>query len=160
MMDTQVWIQFIKENWLVIVVALIVLFVVINLVKTVIKWLIVILIVVGLFIYSGITLDQIKDTVNLDSIGAAVGKVTDDTVAALKEEAGEAMLKEAQDAKYISNGDGTFTIESPNLEVRGAADSDKVQVTFRGISLGEWSINDTMNTFVKEAKQHSDAGAQ
>ncbi|MNI03997.1 hypothetical protein D3C73_569110 [compost metagenome] len=145
LMDPAVWSQFIRENWLVIVIALVLLFAVINLVKTVLKWAIVIVIVVGLFIYSGVTLDQ---------IGNAVNKVTDGTVSTLKKEAQEVMLKEAQEATYTSGGDGSFTITTPNLEVKGAAGEDKVEVTFRGVSLGKWSITDTTKTFIDEARKN------
>ncbi|WNS47091.1 hypothetical protein [Paenibacillus sp. MMS20-IR301] len=145
-MDPEVWSQFIRENWLVIVIALVLLFAVINLVKTVVKWAIVILIVVGLFIYSGVTMDQIGDAVN---------KVADGTVNTLKSEAQEVMLKEAKEAVYTSNGNGTFTITTPNLEVKGAAGEDKVEVTFRGVSLGKWSVTDTTKTFIDEARKQA-----
>ncbi|ASA26488.1 hypothetical protein [Paenibacillus donghaensis] len=149
-MDMEVWSQFIRENWLVIVIALVLLFAVVNLVKTVLKWAIVIIIVVGLFIYSGVTLDQIGDTVS---------KVTDGTVSTLKKEAQEVMLNEAKEAKYTSGGDGTFTITSPNLEVKGAANEDKVEVTFRGVSLGKWSITETTQTFIDQARKQQNAGS-
>ncbi|ULO08391.1 hypothetical protein H1230_06150 [Paenibacillus sp. 19GGS1-52] len=144
-MDPEVWSQFIRENWLVIVIALVVLFAVINLVKTVLKWAIVIVIVVGLFIYGGVTMDQ---------IGNAVNKVADGTVSTLKSEAQEVMLKEAQDAKYTSGEDGTFTITTPNIEMKGKAGEDKVEVTFRGVSLGKWSVTDTTKTFIEAAKNN------
>ncbi|WP_025702792.1 hypothetical protein [Paenibacillus forsythiae] len=143
-MDTQVWSQFIRENWLVIVIALVLLFAVVNLVKTVLKWAIVIVIVAGLLIYSGVTIDQ---------IGNAVSKVKEETVGTLKNEAQEVMLKEARDAVYTSNGDGTFTITTPNIEVRGTAGEDKVNVTFRGVSLGQWSVNETVKSFIEEARK-------
>ncbi|MNP56342.1 hypothetical protein D3C76_1510620 [compost metagenome] len=72
----------------------------------------------------------------------------------MKKEAQEVMLKEAQDAKYTSNGDGTFTITTPNIEVKGTTGEDKVEVTFRGVSLGKWSITDTTQTFIEEARKH------
>lgn len=143
-MDTQVWSQFLTENWLVILIAVVLLFAVINLVKTVLKWAIVVLIVVGLFIYSGISLDQIGDTVN---------RVKDGAVETVRGEAEQVMLKEAKDATYTSHGDGTFTIETPNLEVTGSAGSDKVNVSFRGVPLGEWSVNETVGSFIEEARR-------
>lgn len=44
-MDTQVWIEFLKQNWLVIAIALIILFIVLNVVRTVIKWALAVLII-------------------------------------------------------------------------------------------------------------------
>ncbi|WP_025691944.1 hypothetical protein [Paenibacillus zanthoxyli] len=143
-MDTQVWSQFIRENWLVIVIALVLLFAVVNLVKTVLKWAIVIVIVAGLLVYSGVTIDQ---------IGNAVSKVKEETVGTLKNEAQQVMLKEAQDAVYTANSDGTFTITTPNIEVTGKAGEDKVIVTFRGVSLGQWSVNEPVKSFIEEARK-------
>ncbi|MFC3748007.1 hypothetical protein [Paenibacillus sp. GCM10012306] len=148
-MNIEVWSQFIRENWLVIVIALVLLFAVVNLVKTVLKWAIVVVIVVGLFIYSGVTMDQ---------IGNAVNTVADSTLSTLKSEAQDVMLKEAKDAKYTSGGNGTFTITTPNLEVKGKAGEDKVEVTFRGVGLGKWSINDTTKTFIDAARKQNTAG--
>lgn len=62
-MDTQVWIEFLKQNWLVIAIALIILFIVLNVVRTVIKWALAVLIIVGLLVYSGISLDKIGEVV-------------------------------------------------------------------------------------------------
>lgn len=149
LLDTEVWSQFIRENWLVIVIALVLLFAVVNLVKTMLKWAIVVVIVVGLFIYSGVTMDQ---------IGNAVNKVADSTLSTLKSEAQDMMLKEAQDARYTAGENGAFTISTPNLEVKGKAGDDKVEVTFRGVSLGKWSINDTTKSFIDAARKQNTAG--
>lgn len=148
-MDTQVWSQFIRENWLVIVIGLVLLFAVVNLVKTVLKWAIAIVIVAGLLIYSGVTIDQ---------IGNAVNKVKEGTVDTLKTEAQSVMLKEAKDAVYTASEDGTFTITTPNIEVKGKAGEDKVNVTFRGVSLGQWSVNDTLRSFINEARKAKGTG--
>lgn len=145
-MDMNVWIEFIKQNWLVILIALVVLLVVLNVVKTVLKWLIVIVIVAGLLIYSGISMDQIQE---------AVISVKDEAVETMKSEAVKVMAQEAKEAKYTSNGDGGFTITSPNLEVTGTAGSDKVKVSFKGVPLGEWSVSDTVATFIDQAKSSS-----
>ncbi|MNM97692.1 hypothetical protein D3C81_1102030 [compost metagenome] len=145
-MDFQVWSEFLKQNWLVIVGALVILFLIVNFVKTVIKWVLVLVIVASVVIYSGVSL---KD------IGDAVSTVTDQAVSISKSEALKMMKNEAKDAKLTQNNDGSFTITTPNLEVTGEAGSDKVQVNFHGVSLGEWSINDTVQAFITEAKRNS-----
>ncbi|MDO7907081.1 ATPase [Paenibacillus sp. JX-17] len=150
-MDINVWKDFIQQNWLVILVALIVVFIVLNLVKTVVKWAIVILIVGAVIVYSGISLEQIKNTVT---------DVTDQAVGTLKSEAMTMMLKEAKDAAYVPGADGQFVITSPNLEVTGSQGSDKVKVKFRGVSVGEWSLdNETLQSFIQQAKQHTSSGS-
>ncbi|MEC0257565.1 hypothetical protein PAEVO_42000 [Paenibacillus sp. GM2FR] len=145
-MDTQVWIEFLKQNWLVIAIALIVLFIVLNVVRTVIKWALAVLIIVGLLVYSGISLDK---------IGEVVTTVKEETVDTIKKEALNMMMKEAKEAKYTSNGDGTYSIKAPNLELKGNSGSEEVEVTFRGVSVGKWDINDTIQSFIDDAKSNT-----
>lgn len=145
-MDTQVWIEFLKQNWLVIAIALIILFIVLNVVRTVIKWALAVLIIVGLLVYSGISLDK---------IGEVVTTVKEETVDTIKKEALSMMMKEAKEAKYTSNGDGTYSIKAPNLELKGSDGSDEVEVTFRGVSVGKWDINDTIQSFIDDAKSNT-----
>ncbi|WP_339219832.1 hypothetical protein [Paenibacillus sp. FSL W7-1332] len=145
-MDTQVWIEFLKQNWLVIAIALIILFIVLNVVRTVIKWALAVLIIVGLLVYSGISLDK---------IGEVVTTVKEETVDTIKKEALNMMMKEAKEAKYTSNEDGTYSIKAPNLELKGSAGSEEVEVTFRGVSVGKWDINDTIQNFIDDAKSNT-----
>ncbi|WP_059041114.1 hypothetical protein [Paenibacillus rubinfantis] len=146
MFDVQVWTEFLKENWLVIVVALVILFLVLNFVRTVVKWALVLVIAAFIIIYSGITM---KD------IGDAVTTVKEQALDISKTEALNMMKNEAKEAELTQNPDGTFIITTPNLEVVGQAGSDKVKVSFRGVSLGEWSMNDTLEAFIQEAKRNS-----
>lgn len=131
-MNIEIWKEFVQQNWLVIVIALILLFVVVNVLKTVIKWAIVLIIVAALCIYSGVSFDQIKSVVN---------DVSSSTLETVKSEAQELMLNEAKQATYVLHDDGTFTITSPNVEVTGEQGKDKVKVSLRGVSVGEWSIS-------------------
>ena len=146
MMDVQVWTEFLQENWLVIVVALVILFLVLNFVKTLVKWALVLVIAAFIIIYSGITLKDIGDA-------GTTGK--EQAVSISQSEAMNMMKNEAKEAKFTKNADGSFTIKTPNLEVNGTPGSDKVKVMFRGVSLGEWSVNSTLESFIQEAKQNS-----
>ncbi|MFB5763779.1 hypothetical protein [Paenibacillus medicaginis] len=139
-MDVNVWMEFLKQNWLVILIVLIVLFAVLNLVKTLVKWLIAAVIVAALLIYSGISIDQISTVVTN-----------------VRNEALNMMVKEAKDAKYESNDDGTYTVSSSNIKVAGQSGSDKVKVSFRGVSLGEWSVTEAVADYVQSAKNRSSA---
>lgn len=65
------------------------------------------------------------------------------------------MMKEAKEAKYTSNGDGTYSIKAPNLELKGSDGSEEVEVTFRGVSVGKWDINDTIQSFIDDAKSNT-----
>lgn len=142
-MNVQVWTDFLQQNWLVIIIALVVLFVVLNLVKTMVKWILAIVIVAGLLIYSGISLDK---------IGEVVTTVKDETVDTLKSEAMNMMLKETKEAKYTKNDDGTYTVMTPSVTLKGEKGMETVEVTFKGVPLGEWKINDTIITFIESAQ--------
>ncbi|CAI6083356.1 hypothetical protein PAECIP112173_03886 [Paenibacillus sp. JJ-100] len=150
-MNIEVIKEFVMQNWLVIVVALIILFFVLNVVKTMLKWAIAIIIIAALLIYSGISIEQIKQTVT---------DVQSSTMDALKKEATSIMLKEASKATYTAGQNGEFTITSPNVEIKGNTKSEKVDVTFRGISVGEWKMsNETIQTFVEQAQKNKTAPA-
>lgn len=151
-MDVQVWTDFLQQNWLVIIIALVVLFVVLNLVKTMVKWVLAIVIVAGLLIYSGISLDQ---------IGEVVTTVKDETVDTVKSEAMNMMLKEAKAAKYTENVDGTtYTVTTPNVRLEGTKGTETVEVTFKGVPLGQWKVNDTIITFVESAQSNRSTTAK
>ncbi|AET57098.1 hypothetical protein ACWHAM_09155 [Paenibacillus terrae] len=149
-MDKNVWTEFLKhnwqivqDNWLYILIGLVLLLVILKIVRTLVKWLLVIVVVVGLLIYSGISFDQ---------VGKVVTQAKDDAINKFQSEALNMMIKEARDAKYTSNGDGTFSVTSSNLEVKGPFDGDKVKVWFQGMPLGEWSMSDTVKKYIESAK--------
>lgn len=144
--NLEVWTEFLKQNWLVIVVALVVLFLILNFVKTLVKWALVLVIAAFVIIYSGISL---KD------IGDAITTVKDQAVDISRSEAMNMMKKEAAEAKMTRNPDGTFTINTPNLEVSGKEGEEKVKVMFHGVSLGEWKVSDTLEAFIQQAKQNT-----
>ncbi|WP_068500705.1 hypothetical protein [Paenibacillus kribbensis] len=149
-MDKNVWTEFlqhnwqiVQDNWLYILIGLVLLFVILNIVKTLVKWLIVIVVVAGLLIYSGISFEQ---------VGKVVTQAKDDAINKVQSEALNMMIKEGQNAKYTSNGDGTFSVTSSNLEVKGPFEGDKVKVWYQGMSLGEWSMSDTVKKYIESAK--------
>lgn len=138
------WFAFIKQNWLMFLIALIVLFVIVSFVKTMVKWALVLVIIAAVAVYSGITWDNINQVVT---------NVKDESVQKLKEQAIQAMLDEAKKATYTAEKDGTYTIKTPSLVLTGKLDSGKVNVSFSGVPLGEWNINDTLHEFIDKAKQ-------
>jgi len=142
-MSQEVIMKFLEENWMLLAVAVVVLFVVVSFLKTVLKWVLVIGIILGVAIYSGYTIDDISKVVTT---------VKDDALQTLKDQAMNAMLKEANNAEFKQNDDGTYSIKTDNLEITGKAKEDKVKVSFRGVSLGEMSLNDaTVKAFMEQA---------
>lgn len=149
-MDKNIWTEFlehnwqiVQDNWLYILIGLVLLFVILKVVRTLVKWLIVIVVIAGLLIYSGISFEQ---------VGKVVTQAKDDAFNKVQSKALSMMIKEGQNAKYTSNADGTFSVTSSNLEVKGPFEGDKVKVWFQGMSLGEWSMSDTVKKYIESAK--------
>lgn len=135
---------FLQNQWYIAVIALIVLFLVVKLVKTVVKWVVVILIIAAVFIYGnqyGGKLSEIKDT-----FGTAVANEVKDQ--ALKVIAGE-----AKEAVYKKNSDGTFTIQSKSVQLEGKPGSNDVKVTFMGQSF-HLKADEVIQKFIDQAKQN------
>ncbi|QHW30754.1 hypothetical protein GZH47_07720 [Paenibacillus rhizovicinus] len=139
--DTDTWVQFFQDKWLILVIALVVLLLVVRVVKTVVKWLLVVAILAGVVVYSGYSLEDVK------SIGT---KVAD----SVKQEAIAAMAGEAKDATFTYNDDGTFTVSTKNLELNGTPGDGEVKVSFRGTSLGTWKIDATIQSLIDQAKKN------
>ena len=138
-LDTDAWLTFLQDNWIVIAVAIVAILVVIKLVKTVLKWVLVAAIVVGIVTYGGITIDDIKE------VGSKVSEEA-------KDQAIKAMAGEASEAVYTANADGSFTIATENLELSGVPNSGEVSVKLRGISLGTWKMEGEVRDFVVKAR--------
>ncbi|MFB9273487.1 hypothetical protein [Cohnella cellulosilytica] len=138
-LDTDVWLTFLQDNWIVIAVAILAILLVLKLVKTVLKWVLVAAIVIGIVTYSGITIDDIKE------VGSKVSEEA-------KDQAIKAMAGEASAAVYTANADGSYTITTENLELAGVPNSGEVGVKFRGISLGTWKMEGEVRDFVVKAR--------
>ncbi|QAY68203.1 hypothetical protein [Paenibacillus protaetiae] len=140
--DWDTWTQFFKEHWLVLVIALVVLLLIIRIVKTFVKWAIVAVIVIGVVVYSGYSMDDLK----------ALGSKVADNV---KQEAVNAMVGELNDAAYTVNDDGTFTVKTDHLQLTGTPGNNEVSVSYRGTPLGKWQIDNTIQTLIDHAKQNA-----
>jgi hypothetical protein len=136
-------IAFLQDRWLVVIAAIIALFVVIKIVKTVLKWIIVLAIVAGLIYYGSTYTDQLKD------IGENVAATAKEAVSDLKEKAVQGLA--GKDAKYKDNGDGTYTVTSGSIRLDGKTGSDKVKITIAGVS-AEFSLDETLKKAIETAK--------
>ncbi|KRE29720.1 hypothetical protein [Paenibacillus sp. Soil522] len=139
--DFDTWTAFFKEHWLVLVIALIVLLLIVRIVKTFLKWAIVAAIVLGIVVYSGYSMDDLKE----------IGSKVADTV---KQEAVNAMVGESKDAAFVTNADGTFTVKTKNVELTGEPGANEVAISFRGTELGKWELDSTIQAFIDQAKQN------
>jgi len=150
--DTETWTTFFKDNWVVLVIALVVLLLVIRIVKTMVKWAIVAALVLGLVLYSGYTLDDVKNigTKVMDDVKDIGSKVMGN----VKEEALNAMVGDGKDAKYVLKEDGTYTVKTNNVELKGEVGASEVKVSVHGSPYATFPIDGVVQTFIDQAKQN------
>ncbi|MEJ8303752.1 ATPase [Saccharibacillus sacchari] len=146
LLNTEVWIEFVRQNWLILLIALVAVLLVINVVKTMIKWAIAIVIVVALIVYSGVSLDQIQNTVT---------SVKDEAVAKLQGEALKMLKEESAEATFKRGEDGSFVVQTTSLKLEGKPNATSVEVTYRGVSLGEWERGEQVNALIRAAQARS-----
>ncbi|KIL36128.1 hypothetical protein SD71_09115 [Cohnella kolymensis] len=144
--NSEAWIQFLQDRWLIVAVAIVAIFVIMNLVKTVLKWVLVIAIIIGIVAYAGYSIDDIQ------ALGTKVSEVSDAAAQEAKDQAIKAMAGEASQAVYVNNPDGSYSITTTNLALTGIPNSGEVTVKFRGISLGTWDMEGAVRDFVLQAR--------
>jgi hypothetical protein len=137
------WMQFAQEQWYVLVLGLIAVVLIIKVVKAVVKWVLILAIVIGIGYYAMNYTDTIMN------VGSQV-------IDYAKEQAYEAMAAEASKAKYAAESDGTYTIQSSNLIVRGQVGSDEVEITLKGQSF-TLKINEAIQVYIDHARKNSTA---
>jgi hypothetical protein len=149
-LDTDAWIQFLQDHWVVVVIAIVAIFVIMKLVKTVFKWVLVVAIIIGIVTYGGYSIDD------LGNIGSQVsdelGVIGDKVSTEVRDQAIKAMAGVASEATYVNNEDGSYSIKSTNLELTGIPNSGEVTVKFHGASFGAWPMEGAVREFVEQAR--------
>lgn len=135
-------IAFLQERWFVVTVVLVALFIVIKIVKTVMKWAIVIALLAGLLFYGANYTDKLKEM---------SGKIVSEVKDALKDEALKALA--GQDTTYKERPDGTFTITRSGIELEGKAGSNEVKLIYKGQSI-TLKMDDTIKALIEQAKKN------
>ena len=137
--DVNQWMQFVQDRWWLILIALVALLLVISFVKTVVKWLLVAVIVAVVLIYGA----KYKD--ELTTIG-------DKVVSEAKEQAFQALMASAGNAKYEEGKNGAFVVSTDTVRVEGKAGSDEVTVYWKDVRIGTFKVEGVIETFLNEAK--------
>lgn len=136
------WLQFAQEQWYVLVLGIIAVFIIVKVVKALVKWLLIIGIVIGIAYYGIDYTDKIKE------VG---GQVMDYAL----EQAFDVMTGEAGHARYVANADGSYTITGDNISLSGKLDSDEVEIMFKGQTI-KVKMNEVIRKFVQQAKENSE----
>lgn len=141
---------FLADKWFIVAIALLLVILIVKVVKTVIKWLIIVVIIAGVLVYGGnyeATFNQIKDTL-VDMAGQVADSQIQKTV-------WNAIEKEAKEAQYTSNPDGSFTIQTKSLKLEGRDGSADVKVTVLGQSFN-LKVDSAVRKFIDQAKQNNE----
>ncbi|UJF32297.1 hypothetical protein [Paenibacillus hexagrammi] len=139
------WVSFAQDRWYLLVAAIIALFIIMGIVKTIMKWILIVVIVGAVVVYGA----NYKD--KLQTIGASVISQVGDEI---KEKAVTTLKDEAKDAKFKANPDGSFVITTKSLQIEGKAGSEEVKVTFMGKTF-TMNANAAVNAIVEQAKKNA-----
>jgi hypothetical protein len=145
--DVDLWMTFLEEHWVIVAIAIIAIFVIMKVVKTILKWVLVAVIIIAIVTYSGYSIDDIKSRVS-DGISTIGGKVTKEA----QDQAIKAMVGEASEATYVDNKDGSYSITTTNLELSGMPNTGEVTVKYRGAPLGTWKLEGAVRDIVVQSR--------
>jgi len=155
--DWDTWTTFIMERWYVIIIALIVVLIIANVIKTAARWGIILLVVLGLIMYSGYSLDDIKNissglvSSGIEELKEIGSKVADN----VKQDAINAMVQGAEKATYAAEKDGSFTVTTESIVVTGKAGEDEVSISVKGAPAFKVKTSEVIDQFITQAKSNS-----
>jgi hypothetical protein len=135
------WLSFIQEKWWVILGAAVALYIVINVVKTVVKWVLVIAIIAGVLVYGANYKEQLT-------------AMSDQVLGEAKDQAFQAIVAQAFNAQYESREDGSYAVYTETVRVEGKEGSDEVTVVWKGVTIGTFQIDATIQAFLDQAKRN------
>lgn len=138
------WSAFVQDKWMLIIVAIVVLFLVMKLVKTFVKWILVLAVIAAVLYYGSTYVGELSGLKT--TLGNAVATEA-------KQQITSAIVGEGKDADYVKHSDGSFTIHTKNIKLDGKPGSDDAEVSFLGQTY-KVSINKTIQKFIDEAKQN------
>lgn len=136
------WMVFAQDRWYIVLAAVIVLFLVIKVVKTVVKWIIVIAVLAGLLFYGANYMGQLKEM---------SGKLVGDWQTNLKAEALKALA--GKDAAYKENPDGSFVVTKGEVQLTGKSGSNEVKISYMGQSI-TLKMDDAVRALIEEVKKN------
>lgn len=136
---------FLQERWYIVAIVIIVLFLVVRIVKTVVKWAIVLALLAGLWFYGASYKDKLME-MGSTVVNSAVNEIKDQAV--------KAVANEAKEAKYTVNPDGSFAVMTKSVKVEGKPGSSEVKVTFMNQTF-TMNADGAIKALIEEAKKNS-----
>jgi DNA-binding protein YbaB len=135
---------FLQDKWYILVGAVVVLFLVVKIVKTVIKWAIIAAVLAGLWFYGASYKDQI-----MEAGSAAVSTAVNEA----KDQAMKTIANEMKEAEYKMNPDGTFYVTTKSARIEGKTGSADVKVTFMGQTFN-MNADGVIKTLIEQAQKN------
>ncbi|WP_128896287.1 hypothetical protein [Longirhabdus pacifica] len=123
MASVEQWSSFLQEQWYILILVFVLLVVVVSIIKTVLKWVVIVAIILGTFYY-------VSEYEIADDLVKAASSVMDN----VQQEAVELLKGELAEAQFTAQPDGSFEIESSQIKLEGALESEDLTVHFQGQS--------------------------
>jgi hypothetical protein len=135
------WLSFVQEKWWLILAAVVALLIVVNVVKTVLKWVLAVAIIGAVLVYGANYKDELT-------------AMSDHMLAEAKDQAFQVIVGQALHAQYESNADGTYAVFTDSVRVEGKEGSSEVTVFWKGVKIGTFQIDATIEAFLQQAKEN------
>lgn len=138
------WMEFARDHWWMILIAIVIAVILVRIVKSVLKWLFVLLIAAAILIYGfNYTPDEIREA------GSKLAEAVETT----KDKAINAMLGDAGEARFEKTEDG-FRIEGGRFVLEGKDGSGEVVLTSFGQEF-TIELNEQIRAFIENVKSGS-----
>jgi len=141
------WITFLQDKWLFVVIAIVVIYIALKLVKSFVKWVIV-LVIVGIVIYYG---SHYTANLHIGDLKTALGKAA---LTEVEQQFTLAIAGDAKDAVYHLNADGSYSVSTKRLKLTGQVNSSKIKVVFMGQTFTV-AMDSKLQKFIDQAKQNA-----
>lgn len=135
------WLSFAQDHWWLILAAVVALFLIVSVMKTILKWALV-AVVIGVVVLYGMNYQE-----ELVAMG-------DTVLAEAKEQAFEAIARQALDAEYEAHADGTYAVFTESVRVEGREGSNEVTVYWKGVKIGTFQADAAIQAFLEQAKEN------
>ncbi|WP_281889400.1 hypothetical protein [Paenibacillus sp. YYML68] len=144
-MDTLM--SFAADRWYVIAGVLVALWIVVKVVKTVVKWVIVLALLAGLLYYGASYKDQLIE------LGTTVGA---EAAAEVKTRMAAQLQNEIKEAKYEKRPDGSYVVMTKNVKLEGKPGDPDVKVMFMNQTFTV-KMDDVLQALIAQAQKNGGA---
>jgi hypothetical protein len=115
--------NFVEQQWLYVIIALVAVVLVIKIFKSVFRWLIILAIGAALIYFA----TNYEDGKLLETGKQLVQQAADYT----KEQAVDGLINEVKDARYTLNADGTYEVKTSNFALKGTVASTDAVIVYK-----------------------------